>query len=97
MAVDLEQIADLGQFSFPPFIGSEAAEEFLDFGALAPSDRLDAGHDLAATRDGEALSLVLDRIEESRKAPCGIGGTHFRHEIRLSDSDAADPASVSNS
>jgi hypothetical protein len=49
------------------------------------SDRLDMGNSSTSANDGEALSLVLDGIEQLGEVSRGISGTDFGHTIRLSD------------
>lgn len=60
-------------------------KQLFDLTTFAEAERLDAGDRLAAPDDGELLATVLDGIEDGRKASCGFGCAHLRHEIRLSD------------
>ena len=53
--------------------------------------RLDVGNGSTTANDGDALTLVLDGIEQLCEISRRIGSTDFCHEIRLSDFGVGGP------
>jgi hypothetical protein len=66
------------------------AEQAFDVGASAGADRLELGHDLSPTDDREVLAAMFYGVEDVGEVSGCVGGTNFRHRIRLSDRERAE-------
>lgn len=92
--LDLEKSPGRGGVPGEGRVAAVALQERLDLSALACLHGVELGHDLAAAHDPEVLAAVLDGVEEVGEVPGRVGSAHFRHQIRLSDWTAQNPADV---
>jgi hypothetical protein len=81
--LDLHDGSDVSEVLRPLTIGSVAAEQSLDIGAVAIIHRLEDRDRLAPTDDGEALATVLYGVEKVGEAPRRLGGCDLRHPDQI--------------
>ena len=83
--LDLDQPAKRDQLPGPVRVLGIAAKDLLDGASRTTPNRFQLRDRTPSPHDREPLPPMLDGVEEVSKVTGGVGGTHFGHEIRLSD------------